>query len=77
MKEYTCIVCGAKGLSTQDRKFCCKNCAEAHYRKTHGIAEDTRPSCLYNDGVVCYTPNCAKCGWNPEVAKKRTEASNG
>ena len=33
------------------------------------------PSCIYNHGVTCFPQNraCEKCGWNPEVEKKRKE----
>lgn len=33
--------------------------------------------CKFNDGVHCeeqYSAKCARCGWNPEVAKKRIES---
>ena len=30
--------------------------------------------CPYNDGVACEKANCESCGWNPKVAKARSEA---
>jgi hypothetical protein len=30
--------------------------------------------CIYNEDVDCNVANCAHCGWNPEVAAKRTQA---
>ena len=27
--------------------------------------------CQYNQHVECETPDCSKCGWNPEVAYRR------
>ena len=30
--------------------------------------------CLYETYVDCPKRECAKCGWNPEVAKARLEA---
>ena len=30
--------------------------------------------CLYNEGCRCGKMNCKRCGWNPKVAKARTEA---
>ena len=81
MREFTCIVCGEKGVDKspgQDRKFCSLNCSAIHWRKARGIGlNDERPPCLYNEGVVCTNPKCSSCGWNPEVAKKRMEAVNG
>lgn len=30
--------------------------------------------CPFNDGVLCFSQDkCAKCGWNPRIAKVRTE----
>jgi hypothetical protein len=29
--------------------------------------------CLYNEGCSCLKKECWKCGWNPKVAKARTE----
>ena len=30
--------------------------------------------CKANEGIACSNKiNCSHCGWNPEVAKKRTE----
>lgn len=28
--------------------------------------------CPYNDGCVCSEAVCHRCGWNPEVARRRT-----
>ena len=28
-------------------------------------------SCKYNEGVICDTIECHKCGWNPDVSKER------
>jgi hypothetical protein len=30
--------------------------------------------CQYNPECECETPECHKCGWNPEVAAKRARA---
>lgn len=27
--------------------------------------------CMYNSGVICSTPVCAGCGWNPSVIAER------
>lgn len=29
--------------------------------------------CHYNDACQCITKECHRCGWNPEVAQKRTQ----
>lgn len=74
MKEFTCIVCGEKGIDrspAQNRRFCSKECCTKFFnRKKDGYSEN---SCKYNDGVACTDGNCKKCGWNPAVAKKRSE----
>ena len=31
-------------------------------------------TCIYNEGINCKAANCTQCGWNPEVAAKRTHA---
>ena len=28
--------------------------------------------CRFNDGCHCDLPTCGCCGWNPEVARRRT-----
>lgn len=30
-----------------------------------------RISCEYNQGVWCSSPDCSRCGWNPEVEERR------
>jgi hypothetical protein len=34
-------------------------------------AENGKYICLYNPECECTSPECHKCGWNPEVAKCR------
>lgn len=29
--------------------------------------------CPYNEGCRCRTMNCYSCGWNPKVAKARSQ----
>ena len=80
MREFTCIVCGATGIDrshTQNKQFCCKTCADAYWRVNHGIGNDNWERCQFNEGVVCSNHKCSKCGWNPEVAKKRMEVAHG
>lgn len=33
--------------------------------------------CPFNEGCSCLKKECWKCGWNPKVAKARTEAMYG
>ena len=33
--------------------------------------KDTGKECKFNLGVICDSEKCEKCGWNPEVDKKR------
>lgn len=45
---------------------------------TKNVTTAPKPThCKFNDGVLCsehYAEKCARCGWNPEVAKKRIES---
>ena len=34
-------------------------------------AENGKYICPYNSECECTTPECHKCGWNPEVAERR------
>ena len=36
------------------------------------IDEEGKFMCPFNDGVHCDLPTCGCCGWNPEVARRRT-----
>ena len=36
--------------------------------------DKTKWQCPYNEGVDCGFRKCIRCGWNPEVARARTEA---
>lgn len=87
MIEFHCAYCGKikRTYRTHDAgKFCSKSCA-AKYRYGHK-RPDQQPAtgtlwnkgCVFNpDGVHCVMKDCAKCGWNPEVAKARLEALVG
>ena len=68
------------------QKHCSHTCANQH-RENAGF--DTTLNwkrsatnkwvwqCPYNKECECYGRRCNKCGWNPEVAKARTEAIMG
>lgn len=73
MREFTCIVCGTKGIDTSVsgcKIFCSRRCREIHRSKVR--AENLIP-CQYNDGVICDRQKCSTCGWNPKVEKRRKE----
>ena len=80
MREFTCIVCGAKDIDrshTQSKVFCSLECKNYHWRKTHSQGAIEFEKCVFNEGVACDLHRCGRCGWNPTVAKKRLEAAYG
>ena len=74
MREFTCVICGAKGIdrsATQRKKYCSTECAnKARYCKRGNEAETI---CKFNDGVQCVDQQCERCGWNPAVEQRRKE----
>lgn len=77
MREFTCIVCGAKGINRsyrQDKKFCSTKCSNAYWNKKRYGGNKGYPPCKYNEGVACTDKDCKSCGWHPDVIKKRKEA---
>ncbi len=74
MREYTCIVCGVKGIDRsplQNKKHCSIECANrARYGKTY---RSDGADCKFNQGVGCSAHTCENCGWNPKVEKIRKE----
>ena len=76
MKEFTCIVCGAKGIDwgrSHQKKYCSRQCANYHWAMIKGRMGKKYPSCQYNDWVACGGDDCTNCGWNPVVEKMRKE----
>lgn len=74
MREFTCIVCGKKGIdrgNVGNKKYCSEECKKAYRRTTRGEAVN---DCKYNEGVGCDIQRCENCGWNPVVEKRRKEA---
>ena len=73
MKEFTCVVCGAKAIdrgSRQDAKCCSAKCNNRYqYKKTY-VPKVYFP-CEYNAGVACTEQKCNDCGWNPAVENMR------
>lgn len=67
---FNCETCGKE---TEDhtifgtQRFCCDKCAR--------IARTVKPTpCPHNPGVRCKDRECASCGWNPVVARRRRAA---
>ena len=76
MREFVCKECGAKGIDHSPhgtRDFCSRKCNHKYYAKAHKRVRKVELPCVFNDGVSCCERKCESCGWNPEVAKKRTE----
>ena len=77
MREFTCVVCGAKSIdkgSFQNKKYCSKECSNRYWnRKRYGEIRE-HPTCKYNQAVCCSSKDCENCGWHPDVIKKRKEA---
>jgi hypothetical protein len=46
---------------------------ELQYIKNDIKREKGRIVCRYNEEVRCDRLRCGKCGWNPEVARRRME----
>lgn len=73
MREFTCIVCGTKGIDTSSqgaKLFCSRRCKDKHRSELR--AESLIP-CKFNESVLCDRQKCSTCGWNPEVEKRRKE----
>lgn len=69
MKEFTCIVCGARGFDrslSENKMYCSKKCRNKH-------SASLLTQCKYNDAILCERQKCRSCGWNPEVEKRRKE----
>lgn len=48
---------------------------QLEYVKVAQYTKDT--TCPHNEAVTCERKNCRKCGWNPNVAKRRLEKITG
>ena len=76
MREFTCVVCGKKGIDNSfrgNKKYCSEECQKAQIRANNGWGARLGESCKYNDGVNCDIQQCENCGWNPVVEKRRKE----
>ena len=77
MVEFTCVVCGTKGMCLGGghmKKYCSNECAKIVHRMRQGGGRGTGMRCKNNKGVVCEIQRCENCGWNPVVEKRRKEA---
>lgn len=73
----TCENCGVKfEARSSNAKYCSYRCSGQKYyeRKLKKQKEHKSKECPNNRWVVCDNQcNCAHCGWNPEVAQRRSE----
>lgn len=77
MPVICCAWCGTPFPGRGRSKYCNLDC----YRKARKEnisnpkhVEVCLNACQYNEGVYCFPiGGCSKCGWNPEVARKRSE----
>lgn len=60
-----CIICG-KNVPSANQLYCGPTCRNKGWYR--------REVCLDTDYLDCYGGDCSRCGWNPEVEKRRKEA---
>lgn len=81
MTERKCARCGAPlpPDAPDSRIYCGKACKRAANSGRRPNASQRFEACLFNAAVECAEKgeHCARCGWNPAVAKKRLEAIRG
>lgn len=84
MFEKQCAFCGKTftiPLSARKQKCCSRSCAgrlsalkDVDLTFDWKKEQDGKYTCRYNpEGCKCSNRKCLDCGWNPEVAKARTE----
>lgn len=83
VEERYCEYCGAP-LSFYNKRFCSYSCAAKGNRGVEQVEVDMSHDwksagqglwiCRYRKHIRCKDRNCAKCGWNPEVAEARSRA---
>lgn len=79
MREFNCVVCGKLAIdkgSSVEAKYCSDECRNKG-RYLRSIKPRVVVVCKYNEGVDCLNEKCDKCGWNPEVEKRRKETLYG
>lgn len=79
-KMGVCLICGTEFVKARPgRKFCSRRCANlaANKNKRARSREDREKfgtDCPFNKELVCTEWKCESCGWNPEVARRRSES---
>ena len=80
-----CPKCGIEFKTVRGyQKYCSTACSNRHRGQDKGDFDpsldwkrdhdDGKWKCPYQSSVGCFVRECSRCGWNPEVAKARTEA---
>lgn len=71
-----CLICGTEFVKTRtDRKYCSHRCAHiASNRFQRDRKREVHTDCPHNKELICTNRNCGTCGWNPVVAKRRSES---
>lgn len=70
--------CGAERIARGKdlRLGAAVSCGCSKVRRFKTVAKEKKEntdSCLYNQGITCYTFDCNKCGWNPDNNELREE----
>ena len=76
-KVVKCMNCGKAFTTENPNQLCCdKKCYDkfrySQRRKTQYL-EECLPCKFGVQGVACNRKGCSKCGWNPEVSKRRLD----
>ena len=81
--EFKCEYCGKRFEGKNPSliyRFCSKGCAssgrfEGNFDKSLDWEKDADGmwQCPYNQCVSCKSRACDRCGWHPDVSKKRSE----
>lgn len=73
MRTYSCLWCGAICTTNRgNQKYCSTHCSQL-YRDKLRHPPVAFVQCKFNHAVECSHGDCDRCGWNPEVEKKRKE----
>ena len=75
-KILVCPICDKEFVETRPgRKYCSRRCANiaANRIKRERATKKRGMDCPYNNALVCSDRKCESCGWNPDVAKRRSE----
>ena len=73
-KARICPYCGMAFMPRSAKhQFCCRECYRRYALEQGEVLIPEALRCPHNDTIVCHTRRCGECGWNPVVAKRRTE----